>query len=112
MASYFSRPKPMGSMNWWQPAQGCCLACADIRSRLVCGLSSFTGGKLLLTPGGGSGTFWHRNCSRTKTPRDVGDVSFGLLVRARNVAWPIIPARSELVGKSTRAYSAVGVATP
>ena len=45
------------------------------------------------TSGGGGGTCWHRNCSRTKSPRPVGAVSSGLLVKVRNDACPRTPAR-------------------
>ncbi len=66
-----------------------------MRSRLVCGLASVTGGRLVFTPAGGSGTCWQRNCSRTNRPRAVGEESSGFAVSARNRPWPSSPARSE-----------------
>src|SRR5882672_9543760 len=74
-ASNFSSPNPIGSMSLWQVEQLGLVACSDIRSRLVCGLASVTGGRFVFTPAGGSGTCWQRNCSRTKRPRAVGDES-------------------------------------
>ena len=63
-------------------------------------LACVTGGRFVFTPGGGSATCWQRNCSRTKRPRAVGDVSSGFAVSVRNSACPRIPARSELAGKA------------
>ena len=51
---------------------------------------------------------WHRNSSRTEKPRTVGDVSSGLLVAARNIASPTIPARSESGGNWTLSNSLAG----
>src|SRR5215510_9275650 len=84
MASNFSKPKPIGSTRLWQPAHDWLVVCDESRSRLVIGLASVTGGRLVFTPGGGSGTCWQRNCSRTNRPRAVGDESSGLAVDARN----------------------------
>ena len=43
---------------------------------------------------------WQRKCSRTKSPRSVGDVWIGLPVCARNVPWPRMPLRVESAGYS------------
>ena len=84
------------------------VACSDMRSRLVCGFASVTGGRFVFTPGGGSGTCWHRNCSRTNRPRAVGEESSGFAVSARNKPCPRIPARSEFAGNGTRSKSLAG----
>src|SRR5205814_3861003 len=81
------------------------------RSLLVTGRFSVTGGRLVSTPGGGGGTCWHRNCSRTKRPRPVGAVSSGLLVRVRKRACPSTPERSWLGGNSVRSKSCAGACT-
>ena len=47
----------------------------------------------VLTSGGGGGTCWQSNCSRTKMPRAVGEVSTGPAVAVRNDACPSSPAR-------------------
>src|SRR5438270_9852965 len=110
-ASNFSSPNPIGSISLWQVAQLGLVACSDIRSRLVCGLASVTGGRFVFTPAGGSGTCWHRNCSRTNRPRAVGDESSGLAVDARNSVWPSTPARSDSGVKAIRSNSFDGGGT-
>src|SRR5216684_4329552 len=92
MLSYFSNPNPIGSIKVWQEAQLLFARCIRNRSLLVSGLS-LTAGKLVSTPGGGGGTFWQRKCSRTNSPRAVGDVSDWLAVSVNNPACPNTPAR-------------------
>src|SRR5690349_12532535 len=51
-ASNFSSPNPTASISLWQVAHEGLVVCSDIRSRLVWGLASVTGGRFVLTPGG------------------------------------------------------------
>src|SRR5258708_34541241 len=102
----------MLSTSVWQLAQVGFERWTCNRSRVEIGFSSVTGGSVVLTPAGGGGTTWQRKCSRTKSPRSVGEVSAGLLVSARNVAWPRTPARADPAANSTRSQGWLGLGTP
>src|SRR3984893_9521999 len=111
MLSYFSNPKPMGSIKVWQEAQLRFEGCIRSRSLVVRGLS-LTAGKLVSSPGGGGGTFWQRKCSRTNSPRAVGDVSVWLAVSVNNPACPKTPARVQPAGYFTMPNSCAGGSIP
>ena len=96
MASKFSKPKPMGSISWWQaPHTGLAMRATD-HSRAV--VVAVKGGFSSWAFGGGSGTGWHSSCSRTKMPAEDqrGQPVVGGAVRrqearpgsARPTRWP------------------------
>src|SRR3954451_12319604 len=101
MESNLSKPNPIESIKLWHLAQLGLAWCCPSRERTPRGMAFDGGGRFILVPGGGFGTFWQRNCSRINSPRAVGEVSTGLLVSVKRAAWPRIPDRGEGAGKLT-----------
>src|SRR5580692_10402569 len=88
-------------MILWQPAQVGWLIWAPRRARAVWKagfLVSWTRAKFTLP--GGSGTFWHRNISRSALPRMVGELRPGWECSATKLAWDNKPERGSPSGYS------------
>ena len=70
----------------WQPAHTGLLRCAVRRSRMVLRVGSGFSTLEKSTFGGGRGTIWHRNSSRSALPRRVGELRPGCAFAARKLA--------------------------
>src|SRR5262249_57226924 len=89
--SNFSKPRPMGSIQRWQPLQNGSVVCCEKRWRVV-ELGSTVGG-LMLRFGGGGGGDWQKSCSCTNLPRRTGEVWSACDGRARMRACVSTPLR-------------------